>query len=61
MTKEERIAILNVIVTADGGCPTCVENLFSNLRKALPNEPWSETAKANEISDYDRRMLTEDE
>jgi hypothetical protein len=38
--KSERVALLRVIHTADGGCEACVEGLLAELEEKLPTYSW---------------------
>jgi hypothetical protein len=41
MDSQTKEKILEVIVTADGGCPNCVTSLWKQLKEKFSDEEWS--------------------
>jgi len=41
MTDKEALAVVGVVIEADGGCGPCVKELFKKLRTDLPEINWT--------------------
>ena len=49
MTLEEARKVAAIIVTADGGCGTCVESLTELMDEAFPEYTWEFDEKKLEV------------
>ena len=57
MTPNEAAEIIEVIVTADGGCYTCIHNLYVGLQEKLASVDWVYAVKLAKITDRERDIL----
>jgi hypothetical protein len=45
MTQEEAEKVASVLLTADGGYQTCIDNLFEKMTTLFPEIKWNELEK----------------
>jgi hypothetical protein len=51
MTQEEATKVASILLTADGGCSHCANNLFKNIAEIFPEFDWEALKKTKSYFD----------